>query len=150
MVIELSGAIWSEIVRDLRTQVLFQTKIAPLKFNYHLITAILKKGRIHSVLIFGLVAGLLKSASKKAFTYHFVTETEIMQYPDRAKWRGLRKWMTRFRTDVIYRAKHSVNREWIILLRANQIVGIIGYFKIHIMNTIIKISYKGMLIFFRM
>lgn len=76
MVIELSGAIWSEIIRDLRIQVLFQTKIAPLKFNYHLITAILKKGRIQSVLIFGLIAGLLKNASKKAFTSHFVPETE--------------------------------------------------------------------------
>ena len=43
MVIKLSSAIWSEIIRDLRKQVLFQTKIAPLKFNYHLITAILKK-----------------------------------------------------------------------------------------------------------
>lgn len=42
MVIELSGAIWSEIIRDLRTQVLLQTKTAPLKFNYHLNTAILK------------------------------------------------------------------------------------------------------------
>ena len=40
---------------------------------------------IQPELIFGLVAGLLKSASKKAFTCHFVPETEIMQYPDRAK-----------------------------------------------------------------
>ena len=47
-----------------------------------------------------------------------------------------------------FRAKHSVNRERIILLWANQIAGITGYFKIHIMNTIIKFSYKGMLNFF--
>ena len=94
MVIKLSSAIWSEIIRDLRKQVLFQTKIATLKFNYHLITAILKKmAAIQPELIFGLVAGLLKNASKKAFTSHFVPETEIMQYPDRAKWCDLKqKW----------------------------------------------------------
>ena len=48
---------------------------------------------IQPELIFGLVAGLLNSASKKAFTSHFVPETEIMQYPDRAKWCDLKqKW----------------------------------------------------------
>lgn len=52
---------------------------------------------IQPELIFGLVAGLLNSASKKAFTSHFVPETEIMQYLDgkwcdlKQKWRGFRK-----------------------------------------------------------
>ena len=98
---------WRNVVWNYtRTQVLFQTKIAPLKFNYYLITAILKKGRNQSVLIFGLIARLLKSASKKGCTSHFAAETELMQHRAKwcdlkQKWRGFRKWMSRLRTDVI-------------------------------------------------
>lgn len=50
---------------------------------------------IQPELIFGLVGGLLKSASKKAFTSHFVPETEIMQYG--AKWCDLKQKSRGFR-----------------------------------------------------
>ena len=72
---EWCNLVWN-YTRFENTSIISDKKIAPLKFNYHLITAILKKGRIQSALIFGLIAGLLKSASKKAFTSHFVPETE--------------------------------------------------------------------------
>ena len=45
------------------------------------------------------VARLLKSRNKKAFTSHFVFNTEMMRY--RAKLVRLKTELTRFRTDVI-------------------------------------------------
>ena len=59
----------------------FRPKLHDTKFNYHSITAILKS-QIQSVPIFywTIVTGLLKSGNKKAFTSHFVSETETMRF----------------------------------------------------------------------
>ena len=60
--------------------------------------------------LFDLVACLLKSGNKKAFTSLFVPETEMMQY--RAKMVQFKTEMTQFRTVQGFRAKinQSVNR----------------------------------------
>ena len=73
MVIKLSSAIWSEIIRDLRKQVLFQTKIAPLKFNYHLITAILKNGSNSARANIWSSSWVVKKCKQKGFYISFCT-----------------------------------------------------------------------------
>ena len=82
--------------QDLKSKILFQTGILRREVQLHFIDQ---------------VAGLLKSGNEKAFTSHFVPETEIMEY--RAKmarfktemtW--VRTWiMAQFRTDVTKRKK---------------------------------------------
>ena len=53
---------------------------------------------------------MLKSQNKKAFTSHFVFETEMMQYRTKmvqfkTEMMWFRTWMTWFGTDVIYSKK---------------------------------------------
>ena len=71
--------------------------------------------------------------NKKAFTSHFVLETEMMRY--RAKMVRFKKEMKRFRTWMMpFTAKNSLICELITLLRANQIAGIASDFKMDIIN----------------
>ena len=69
--------------------------------------------RIQSVpalILFDQIASLLKSRNKKAFSSHFVPETEMMQYRAKMVWfKTEMKWfktrMMRFQTEVIWRKR---------------------------------------------
>ena len=95
------SAIWSENIHkiskarsfDLKSQVWFQTKIARHEVQLPLYYFHFEIAEFSQYLYFiDQVAGLLKSRNKKAFTSHFVFQTEMMRF---------RTWMTRFGTDAI-------------------------------------------------
>ena len=92
---------------NLKAQVWFQTKIAwhevqsPLYYSHFEITEFSQYQYL-----FDLVAGLLKSGDKKAFTSCFVLETEMVQkrvkmVRFKTEMTQFRARMTRFKTDVI-------------------------------------------------
>ena len=114
---ELSGvhAIWSQIIRvilksrefHLESQVWFQTKIAQQEVQSPLYYSRFEIAEFsQSQYFIDQVAVLLKSENKKAFTSHFVFETEMTRYGAKivrfkTEMMRFRTWMTRFRTDVI-------------------------------------------------
>ena len=84
----------------------FRPKLHDAKFNYHFITAILKSQNSVNNNIFWSISQFVEKRKQKAFTSHFVFETERMRY--RAKMvrfktemMRFRTWMMRFGTDVI-------------------------------------------------
>ena len=92
---------------NLKAQVWFQTKIAwhevqsPLYYSHFEITEFSQYQYL-----FDLVAGLLKSGDKKAFTSCFVPETEMVQkrvkmVRFKTEMTQFRARMTRFKRDVI-------------------------------------------------
>ena len=121
MVIELSGVQfglksyawfqnWTSAQRefDLKSQVWFQTKIAGHEVQLPLYYIHFEIAKLFSQYQYFIdqVAGLLKSRNKKAFTSHFVFETEMMRYRTKmvrfkTEMMRFRTWMTRFGTDAI-------------------------------------------------
>ena len=68
------------------------------QFNYHFITAILKH-KIQSVQIFYWSSSqFLEKRKQKGFSFHFVSESEMMQYSNRAKMVQFKTEMMQFRT----------------------------------------------------
>ena len=100
----IANRMWShtEFEFDLKSQVhvWFQTQIAQHEIQlpfYHSHFEIAEFSQYHYFI--DQLAGLSKSGNKKAFTSHFVFETEMMRYG--AKMIRCRTWLTRFGTDVI-------------------------------------------------
>ena len=79
---------------DLKSQVWFQTKIAGHEVQLPLYYIHFEIAKLFSQYQYFIdqVAGLLKSRNKKAFTSHFVFETEMMRFI-KQKWCDLKqKW----------------------------------------------------------
>ena len=106
------SAIWSEIIPvisksdehatwvrfEMTSTILDHNLLHSTQFNYHFITVILKH-KIQSVKIFYWSSSqFLEKRKQKGFSFHFVSESEMMQYSNRAKMVQFKTEMMQFRT----------------------------------------------------